>query len=148
MDNGTITINDNLNNQYKSDIYGRKPPKFLPNITGLYNRYINNYRINNISTNNTPNIFRKNKLSNLKTSSYNLSLENNSLEKNSKNFDKRNGNYTPVIRKFEGYSKFPRPKGPPLLNIPNYEIKEKNKRKIIDNLSNYFPRIFLLKMKS
>ena len=139
MDNGKITINDNKNNQYNSDIYGRKRPKFLPNITGLHNRYINNYTFSN----NTQNIFRKNKLSNLKISSYTLS--NDSMENNSNSINKKKVNYTPIIRKFEGYSKFPRPKGPPLLNIPNYEINEKNKRKIIDNLSNYFNENFSAK---
>ena len=137
MDNGKITINDSKNNQYKSDIFGRKCPHFLPNITGLRNRYNNNYILTD-----TKNSFRKNKLSNIKITPY--TLTNNSIENNTYN-NKKNINYTPVIRKFEGYSKFPRPKGPPLLNIPQYEIKEKQKRKIIDNLSNYYGEDFSVK---
>ena len=138
MDNGKLTINDSENNKYKSDIYGRKIPRFLPNISGIHNRYINNYSIDN------NNAFRKSKLSNIKISSY--TLTNDSISNNDNhNLKKKKINYTPVIRKFEGYSKFPRPKGPPLLNIPNYEIKEKNKRKIIDNLGNYFSENFTAK---
>ena len=138
IDNGKLTINDSENNEYKSDIFGRKIPRFLPNISGIHNRYINNY------SNNNQNTFRKSKLSNLKISSF--TLPNDSISSNTNNnHNKKKINYTPVIRKFEGYSKFPRPKGPPLLNIPNYEIKEKNKRKIIDNLSNYFSENFTAK---
>ena len=133
MDNGKLTINDSKNKEYKSDIYGRKIPRFLPNITGQHNRYFND---NNNGKN--QNIFRKKKLLNIGISSYISS--NNSIENNKYNKDnnKKTISYTPIIRKFEGYSKFPRPKGPPLLNIPDYELKEKSKRKIIDNLSNYF----------
>ena len=133
MDNGKLTINDSKNKEYKSDIYGRKIPRFLPNITGQHNRYFND---NN--NDNNQNIFRKKKLLNIGISSYISS--NNSIENNKYNKDnnKKTISYTPIIRKFEGYSKFPRPKGPPLLNIPDYELKEKSKRKIIDNLSNYF----------
>ena len=132
MDNGKLTINDSKNKEYKSDIYGRKIPRFLPNITGQHNRYFNDNNDNN------QNIFRKKKLLNIGISSYISS--NNSIENNKYNKDnnKKTISYTPIIRKFEGYSKFPRPKGPPLLNIPDYELKEKSKRKIIDNLSNYF----------
>ena len=138
IDNGKLTINDSENNKYKSDIFGRKIPRFLPNISGIHNRYINNY------SNNNQNTFRKSKLSNLKISSF--TLPNDSISSNSNNnHNKKKINYTPVIRKFEGYSKFPRPKGPPLLNIPNYEIKEKNKRKIIDNLGIYFSENFTAK---
>ena len=134
MDNGKLTINDSKNKEYKSDIYGRKIPRFLPNITGQHNRYFND---NN--NDNNQNIFRKKKLLNIGISSYissNNSIENNKYNKDNNN--KKTISYTPIIRKFEGYSKFPRPKGPPLLNIPDYELKEKSKRKIIDNLSNYF----------
>ena len=120
IDSGKITVNDSENNKYKSDIFGRKRPKFLPNITGLRNRYIN--------FENHP---RLNRLLDLKITSY--KSVNNTFDNNNKN-----PNYTPTIRKFEGYSKFPRPKGPPFLNIPQYELKENQKRKVIEDLNNYF----------
>ena len=111
IDTGKTAINDNENNKYKSDIFGRKCPKFLPNITGLRNRYRNFEKQ-----------FRQKGFLGLKNSSY-----------------------TPTIRKFEGYSKFPRPKGPPFLNIPEYELKEKQKRKVIEDLNNYFTEDFSVK---
>ena len=132
MDSNKLTINDCKTKEYKSDIFGRKCPRFLPNISGQHNRYMTD----NVSDNNQ-NIFRKKKLLNLRISSY--ASTNNSIENNKYNsINKKIISYTPMIRKFEGYSKFPRPRAPPLINIPDYELKEKQKRKIIDNLSNYF----------
>ena len=119
IDSGKITINDSENNKYKSDIFGRKRPKFLPNITGIRNRYINYEKS------------RQKHLLDLKINSY--KSVNNTFDNN-----KKDSNYTPTIRKFEGYSKFPRPKGPPFLNIPPYELKENQKRKVIEDLNNYF----------
>ena len=129
-DTGKITINDSENNIYKSDIFGRKIPKFLPHITGLKNRYNKNEL-------EQKNLFRQKRVLNLKSISTNESLGNNTninISRNKKGYI----NYTPVIRKFEGYSKFPRPRGPPFLNIPDYELKEKQKRKIIEQLNNYY----------
>ena len=129
-DSGKITINDSENNIYKSDIFGRKIPKFLPHITGLKNRYNKNEL-------EQKNLFRQKRVLNLKSISTNESLGNNTninISRNKKGYI----NYTPVIRKFEGYSKFPRPRGPPLLNIPDYELKETHKRKIIEQLNNYY----------
>ena len=123
IDNGKRTITDNLNKEYKSDIFGRRCPKFLPNITGFRNRY--NYN----------NIISEKKLTNL-----NDSYDNNTSLNKQRN--KKFISYTPIIRKFEGYSKFPRPKGPPLLNIADYEIKEELKRKVINHLNNYFSEDF------
>ena len=123
MDYGKMMITDSNNNQYRSDLFGRKKIKFLPNITGISNRY-----------NKNDILFRKKKLTNLK-----ISIANDSTEKVNNNISySTKKEYNPIIRKFEGYSKFPRPKGPPLLNIPEYEIKEKQKRKVIEKLENYF----------
>ena len=130
IDTGKITIKDSENNIYKSDIFGRKTPKFLPHITGLKNRYNKNELEQN-------NLFRQKRTLNLKSISTNESIDNNTninISRNKKGYI----SYTPIIRKFEGYSKFPRPKGPPLLNIPHYELKEKQKRKIIEQLDDYY----------
>lgn len=129
MDTNKLMIHDNENHYYLCDIFGRKNIKFLPNITGFLNRY-------------KQNLLQDKKVSYFKSTNY-FSL-NNKLTKNSNlsivrnETNKRHVNYFPTIRKFEGYSKFPRPIGPPLINIPNYRIKEKNKRKIINNLYDYF----------
>ena len=137
IDTGKITINDSENNQYKSDIFGRKYPKFLPYITGIKNRYNKNEL-------DQKNLFRQKKSLNLKSISTNDSLVNNTNTNKSRN-KKEFISYTPIIRKFEGYSKFPRPRGPPLLNIPEYELKEKQKRKIIEHLNSYYSQDFSAK---
>ena len=129
MDTNKLMINDNENHHYLCDIFGRKKIKFLPNITGFLNRY-------------KQNLLKEKNESYFKSTNY-ISL-NNKLTKNNNQASARNENnkrhigYYPTIRRFEGYSKFPRPIGPPLVNIPDYSIKEKNKRKIINNLNDYF----------
>ena len=137
MDTGKITINDSENNVYRSDIFGRKNPKFLPHITGFRNRYNKNEL-------EQKNLFKQKRTLNLKSISTNESLNNNTNTNISRN-KKGYISYTPIIRKFEGYSKFPRPKGPPLLNIPDYELKEKQKRKIIEQLNNYYSQDYSAK---
>ena len=127
MDTNKLMINDNRNNHYLCDIFGRRKIKFLPNITGSLNRYKrqNLLQGNNLSyfkktTDNSPKKSKSPKIIFLNKSN------NNHVE------------YYPTIRRFEGYSKFPRPIGPPFVNIPNYHLNEKNKRKIIDKLDNYY----------
>ena len=124
MDTNKLMINDNQNNHYLCDIYGRKKIKFLPNITGSLNRY------------KKQNILKDKNLSYFQSTNY--FSPNNNLSSFKNKINKRQIDYHPTVRRFEGYSKFPRPIGPPLLNIPNYDIKEKDKRKIIDKLDYYF----------
>lgn len=126
MDTNKLMINDSENNQYLCDVFGRKKIKFLPNITGSINRY--KYPVNNTSFFQSTNFFP---IRNNTTNNSNLNRLNNTL-------NKKQINYFPTTRKFEGYSKFPRPIGPPFINIPDYDIREKNKRKIIDHLNDYF----------
>ena len=136
-DTNKLIINDNENHHYLCDIFGRKKTKFLPYITGMINRnknqnlsqekknltyfYSTNFSAKNISSK---------KRNNIKTSG---STSNNNILSNKKYTD-----YNPSIRRFEGYSKFPRPVAPPLANIPKHGIKDKYKKKLIDNLKNYF----------
>jgi len=130
MDSNKLMINDSENNHYLCDIFGRKRIKFLPNITGSINRY----KYQNLS--------QGNNLSYFQSTSYfspmNKSKKNSGLSTFSNTLNKKQINYHPTTRKFEGYSKFPRPVGPPFINVPDYDIKEKNKRKIIDQLNSYF----------
>ena len=131
MDSNKLMINDNENNHYLCDIFGRRKIKFLPNITGSLNRY------------KRQNLLQGKNLSYFQTTAY-ISPDKGTPQKNnnfsylSNKSNKNHAEYYPTIRRFEGYSKFPRPIGPPLVNIPNYDINEKNKRKIIDKLDNYY----------
>ena len=130
MDTNKLMINDSENRQYLCDIFGRKRIKFLPNITGTLNGY------------KRQNIFADKNLSYFQSTNYlspnNTEKNNISLLANKSIMNKNQINYHPTIQRFEGYSKFPRPIGPPLVNIPNYNIREKDKRKIIDHLNKYF----------
>ena len=129
MDTNKLMINDSENNQYLCDVFGRKITKFLPNITGSINRY------------KCPSLFHGDNSFFQSTNffpSMNNTTKNSSLNKLNNSLNKKQINYYPTTRKFEGYSKFPRPIGPPLTNIPDYDIREKNKRKIIDHLNDYF----------
>ena len=131
MDTNKFMINDSENNHYQCDIFGRKKIKFLPFITGAMNRYKYPIKLQDYNAS-----FQTNDFSppNTKRKNISTSFTNTNSPKRSK----RQIDYHPIIRKFEGYSKFPRPIGPPLTNIPDYEIHEKDKRKLIDNLNNYF----------
>ena len=127
MDTNKLMINDSENNHYLCDIFGRKRIKFLPNITGT----LNGYKRQNILQDKNSSYFQ--------STNYLSSINNNlSSFGNKGNTNKNQINYHPTIRRFEGYSKFPRPIGPPLVNIPNYSIREKDKRKIIEHLNDYF----------
>ena len=110
---GYLMIYDNQNNQYKVDIFGRKKSNFLPEITGKVNRYE-----------------KKNNLMCIKTNKYDT--PNKITPSRNSKIDI---NYFPSIRRFEGYSKFPNPKGSPFCNIPDYEIKEKAKKELINQLN-------------
>lgn len=46
--------------------------------------------------------------------------------------------YLPTIKKFEGYSKFPRPLVPPFSNIPEYDFSSFSKQNLIFALKKYF----------
>ena len=112
-DSGNLMIHDSNNNHYKVDIFGRKKINFLPEISGSVNRYE-----------------KKNNQSPIKTNKYNT--PNNIITKRNSKIDI---NYFPSIRKFEGYSKFPYPKGSPFCNMPNYDIKEEAKKELINQLN-------------
>jgi len=136
MDTNKLMINDSENHHYLCDIFGRKKIKFLPYITGIFNRNKNQNlsQEKNLTHFYTTNFSTKNisskKRNNITTSG---STRNNNILSNKKYTD-----YFPTIRRFEGYSKFPRPIAPPLANIPKHGIKEKYKKKLIYNLKNYF----------
>ena len=131
MDTNKFMINDSENNHYQCDIFGRKKIKFLPFITGAMNRYKYPIKLQDYNAS-----FQTNDYFSPSTKRNNISTSFTNTNTPKRN--KRQIDYHPIIRKFEGYSKFPRPIGPPLTNIPDYEIQEKDKRKLIDNLNNYF----------
>ena len=120
-DTGKLILSDNFNNHYSCNLFGRIKTQFIPNITGRASHtqrqhYLSNHIIN-----------QKKEILNRPKTSKQLFLN-------------RKGpvDYHPTTRKFEGYSKFPRPLSPPFYNIPDYEMKEAIKKELIQNLEKYF----------
>ena len=120
-DTGKLTISDNNNNKYLCDLFARVKTKFLPNITGQasytqrQNYYSNNKKMQKKEIFNRP-----------KTSKPIFFTKKGPIE------------YHPSIKKFEGYSKFPRPLSPTFSNLPNYLMKEQIKKDLIQNLEKYY----------
>ena len=118
---GKLILCDNYNNQYICDLFGRIKTKFLPNVTGQasYTQRQNFYSQNKKN--------KKREIFNRPNTSKPLFLSK-----------KGPVDYLPTTKKFEGYSKFPRPLSPPFTNIPDYEMKEQIKKDLIQNLEKYF----------
>ena len=118
---GKLILSDNYNNHYYCDLFGRIKTKFLPNVTGQ------------ASYTQRQKFFSKNKRT---QSNWLINRPNTSkpliLGK------KGPVDYLPTTRRFEGYSKFPRPLSPPFSNIPNYQMKDELKIDLISNLEKYF----------
>ena len=109
---GKIIVTDCNNNKYESDIFGRKLKKFLPKITGV----IPGSAREKI-------ILKKNK--NHSTFPSNNNIINESITHREKLI-----NYLPTIKRFEGFSSFPRPISLPFYNIPDFLIKNNLKKKM------------------
>ena len=107
-DTNMIYLISNNNTSYLCNIFGQKIPKFKKNFSG----FINGQQRQKLPT-------------------------FNELKKIDDSSEKSN-EYYPTIRRFEGYTHFPRPKCPPFTNIPNYSLKEKLKRELINTLKQYF----------
>ena len=128
---GKLILSDNYNNHYLCDLYGRIKTKFKPNVTGQasYNQRQNIESAKTLNPNNKKNI-KKTKTE-----------ETFSRPNTSKPiFAVKRGptDYHPSIRRFEGYSKFPRPLSPPFSNLPDYVLKDEIKAELIKHLENHF----------
>jgi hypothetical protein len=123
MERGKLILSDNYNNHYFCDLFCRIKTKFLPNVTGQ------------ASFTQRQNFLSKNKKAQTQ-SNWHINRPNTSkpliLGK------KGPVDYLPTTRRFEGYSKFPRPLSPPFSNIPDYQMKDEIKSDLISNLEKYF----------
>ena len=136
-ESGRLILSDNYNNHYLCDLFGRIKTKFLPNITGQAS-YIERKNFNSAR-----NFQPKNKKENLKTE------ENSDRPLTSKplfSIKKEVINYHPIIRKLEGYSKFPRPLSPPFSNMPDYKLKDQIKTELIQHLEKFFSENYTKKL--
>ena len=113
QESGKLTLSDNYNNHYSCDLFGRITKRFFPNVTGQAS-----YNERKIKTE-----------------------EKYKMPKTTTNFyvkEKGLIEYYPQIRKFDGYTNFPRPTSPPFCNIPDYILKNKTKNELISLLEKYF----------
>ena len=116
---GKLVLSDNYDNHYLCDLFGRIKKKFLPNVTGQASFQQRKE-------------FFANK--NLKTEEYNMPKTSNNFFLNEKNLIE----YYPQTRRFEGYFNYPRPLEKPFCNIPDYVMKDKTKKELIQHLEKYF----------
>ena len=128
-DTGRFILTDNQNNSYICDMFGRKKSFFKSRITGISNRYerkriLQPLIIKNIKEN-------KKTLSPLK---YNQREENNfNTISNHKSI-----NYHPNRRRYGDGCGLPKSLVAPFFNEKSGDLKEKNKKELIEHLNIYF----------
>ena len=120
-DTGKIILTDFNNNQYESDIFGRKLTTFLPKITG-------------IMRGNERKMAKLNKLNKY----FSSPSKNNSNSYTDIIQTKKNINYHPKVNRLDGYSFFPRPISLPFYNIPDFEINNNLKKELNKEAKRYF----------
>ena len=125
---GKLILSDNYNNHYLCDLFGRIKTKFKPNVTGQAS-YTQRQNINSAKSLNLNN---KKNIKKTKTEE--------TFERPHSIFIGKRGptDYHPSIRRFEGYSKFPRPLSPPFINLPDNELKDEIKSELIKHLERHF----------
>ena len=123
---GRLILSDNFNNHFLCDIFGRIKTKFLPNVTGTLDNRERRKRLFSAKQTKAKNILNS-KTQTSRPCTANPKIENINYQ-----------NYHPTTRKFEGYSKFPRPLSPTFSNIPPFEIKDNIKKELINDLKKYF----------
>ena len=120
---GRLVLSDNYNNHYLCDMFGRIKTKFFPNVTGTVNYKERRKKLLSAKQTRARNIFK--------------SVAQSSRPCTSKQ-KKEDINYHPTTRKFEGYSKFPRPLSSTFTNIPSFEMKDNIKKELVNDLKQYF----------
>lgn len=128
---GKLILSDNYNNHYLCDLFGRIKTKFKPNITGHVS-YTQRQKIDSARFSN-PNTKRS-----VQSTKPEETLSRPHTSKAFFSPQRVQTDYHPSIRRFEGYSKFPRPLSPPFSNLPDNELKELIKTDLIKHLEKHF----------
>ena len=132
-DNGQFFLIDNQNNSFLCDMFGRQKYLFKSKLTGMYNRYNTRNKLKPLLIRN----FKENKelLSPIK-------LTEQPIYSKNKNFNtisvQKSINYHPFRKRFEDKYGLPKPLAPPFFNEKNGDLKEKNKKELIEHLNKYF----------
>ena len=128
---GKLILSDNYDNHYFCDLFGRIKTKFKPNITGHVS-YTQRQKIESARISN-PNTKRS-----IQSTKAEVTLSRPHTSKSVLSRKRVPTDYHPSIRRFEGYSKFPRPLSPPFSNLPDSELKEQIKADLIKHLEKHF----------
>ena len=132
-DTGRFILTDNQNNSYICDMFGRKKSLFKSRISGISNRYKRKGMLQPLLIKNTN--------ENNKTISP-LKYSPMTNTENSQNYNtistKKSIDYHPIRRKFDDAYGLPKSLVMPFFNLKNGELKEKNKRELIEHLNKYF----------
>lgn len=128
---GKLILSDNYDNHYFCDLFGRIKTKFKPNVTGHVS-YTQRQKIESARISN-PNTKRS-----IQSTKAEVTLSRPHTSKSVLSRKRVPTDYHPSIRRFEGYSKFPRPLSPPFSNLPDSELKEQIKADLIKHLEKHF----------
>ena len=128
---GKLILSDNYDNHYFCDLFGRIKTKFKPNVTGHVS-YTQRQKIESARISN-PNTKRS-----IQSTKAEVTLSRPHTSKSVLSRKRIPTDYHPSIRRFEGYSKFPRPLSPPFSNLPDSELKEQIKADLIKHLEKHF----------
>ena len=132
-DTGQFFLIDNQNNSFLCDMFGRQKYLFKSKLTGMYNRYNTRNKLKPLLIRN----FKENKelLSPIK-------LTEQPIYSKNKNFNtisvQKSINYHPFRKRFEDKYGLPKPLAPPFFNEKNGDLKEKNKKELLEHLNKYF----------
>ena len=132
MDTGKYILLDNKGNHYICDMFGQEQPLFKRNISG----FINGEQRKKLK--------KDKSLPNVMKSNYSQDNINN------KKKEEETKSYYPLIKRFDGYTQFPRPLCPPFTNIPDNILNDNYKRLLISQVESKFnveenKKIFSLK---
>ena len=142
IDTGRFTLIDNQNNGFVCDMFGRQKNSFKRNITGISNRYLLKNKLKPLFIDDANEI--KKTISPLKYSTNDiLSPINFKTIANKKSI-----NYHPVRRRFDDAYGLPKSLVVPFYNEKDGDLKEKNKRELIEHLKTYFSNYHSVSIKN
>ena len=142
IDTGRFTLIDNQNNGFICDMFGRQKNTFKRNITGISNRYQLKSKLKPLFIEDANEI--KKTISPLHYSNGNIMRP-----KNFRTIDNTKlMNYHPVRRRFDDAYGLPKSLVVPFYNVKEGDLKEKNKRELIEHLKTYFSNYHNVSIKN
>ena len=132
IDTGRFTLIDNENNRYICDMFGRQKNSFKKNITGISNRYQLQKKLKPLFIEDANEIKKTLSPSHYSNKNIMNQIKFRTIE------NKKSINYHPVRRRFDDAYGLPKSLVVPFFNEKDGDLKEKNKRELIEHLKTYF----------